>query len=123
MMTVERDFTTAQNKLARAAKAVQDARQSLNTVILGTCDHDAIVRDIDQFTAREACTVLAALRLFQAIQCQGGWVPPEIQSFFVGSTSIEVTRLRDLEHFETEAPLNTAELDDLCERIAVDFSR
>jgi hypothetical protein len=119
---VEPDFTEMQNKLARATQAVRDARESLNKAFCEIHD-DATLRNIDQFTAREACTVLAALRLFQVFQCHGGRLPSEIKSFLGRSSSGAVTRLTDLEHFETEAPLSVTELDDLCERIEVDFSR
>src|ERR1035437_9254885 len=101
-MTVEPDFKTVPNKLARAAHAVRDARESLNMAIR---DHGVTLRDIDQFTAREACSVLAALRLFQVIQCQGGGLPSEISGFLSRSGSRAVARLSDMEHFETEAPL------------------
>ncbi|MCU1275918.1 MAG: hypothetical protein JWO48_3349 [Bryobacterales bacterium] len=118
----ERDFTAVQNKLARAAQAVRDARESVNTAIREIGD-DAMLRDIDQFSTREACTVLAALRLFQVIQCDGGELPFGNLSFLGQSSSSAVTRLTDLEHFETETPLSVTELDDLCERIEVDFNR
>ena len=118
----ERDFTVVKNKLGRAAQAIRDARESVNTAIR-EIDDDAMLRDIDQFSAREACTVLAALRLFQVIQCDGGELPSKIKSFLSQSSSSAVTRLTDLEHFETESPLSGTELDDLCERIEVDFNR
>jgi hypothetical protein len=122
-MAVERNSTTVQNKLARAAKAIGEARESLNTAVREIGDPGATSRDIDEFTAREACSVLAALRLLQVIQCQGGELPSEIKGFLSRSSSSEVARLSDMEHFETEAPLSATELDDLCERIEVDFSR
>jgi hypothetical protein len=50
--TVERDSTTVQSKPARAAKAIREARESLNTAARETCDPGATSRDIDQFTAR-----------------------------------------------------------------------
>jgi hypothetical protein len=122
-MTGGRDFRATQNRLARAARAVRDARESLHSAILEIGDQDATLRDIDQFTAREGCTVLAALRLLQVIQFQGGELPAEIKSFLSGSTLSTVIQLTDMEHFETEKPLSVTELDDLCERIEVDFNR
>lgn len=114
---------TEQSKLAKAVQAVRYARESLNTAIREIGNDGTILRDIDQFTAREACTVLAALRLFQVIQQQGGGLPSEIESFLSRSNSRAVTRLTDMEHFETETPLGVKELDYLCERIDVDFNR
>jgi hypothetical protein len=122
-MTVERDFTTVSNRLAKATRAVRDARESLNSATREISGRDAALRDIDQFTAREACSVLAALRLVQVIQCQGGGLPAEIERFLSRSSPSAVARLSEMEHFETEAPLSVTELDDLCERIEVDFSR
>jgi hypothetical protein len=90
----------------------------LNAAIRAGHDDLTPVRDIDQFTAREACTVLAALRLFQVIERLGGELPSETRGFLSGGT-----RIADMEHFETEAPLSITELDALCERIAVDFTR
>jgi hypothetical protein len=122
-MTVERDFTTVSNSLAKATQAVRHARASLNTATREISGRSAALRDIDQFTAREACSVLAALRLLQVIQCQGGGLPAEIKRFLSRSGPGAVARLSDMEHFETEAPLGVTELDDLCERIEVDFNR
>ena len=122
-MTGAQDFSATRNRLARAARAVRDARESLNSAIIELCDDDATLRDIDQFTAREACTVLAALRLLQVIQFQGGELPSEIKSFLSGSTLSAVKQLTDMEQFETEVPLSVTEIDDLCERIEVDFKR
>jgi hypothetical protein len=123
MMTVERDFTSLENDLAMAGQAVRNARLALNKEIRERSGGDAIYRDIDQFTAREACTVLAALRLVQTIQLQGGALPAEIRSSFNTSRKGPEARLTDMEHFETEAPLGVEELEDLCERIDVDFNR
>jgi hypothetical protein len=122
MMTMpERDLTIVRNKLARASQAILEARGSLaSRESRGPGD---ILRDIDQFTAREACTVLAALRVLQVIQGQDGCLPAEIGEGLSRCTSGAMTRLAEMDHFETEAPLNVTELDYLCERIAVDFSR
>src|ERR1039457_6481564 len=68
VMTVERDFTTVSSRLAKATRAVRDARKSLNSATREISGRGAALRDIDQFTAREACSVLAALRLVQVIQ-------------------------------------------------------
>lgn len=122
-MTVERNFGTVPNRLAKATQAVRDARESLNSATREISGHGATLRDIDHFTAREACSVLAALRLLQVIQCQGGGLPTEIKRFLSRSSPSAVARLSDMEHFETEAPLTVTELDDLCERTEVDFNR
>jgi hypothetical protein len=111
------------NRLAKATQAVRDARESLNSATREISGHGAALQDIDQFTAPEACSVLAALRLLQVIQCQGGGLPSEIERSLSRSSASAVVRLSDMEHFETEAPLTVTELDDLCERIEVDFNR
>jgi hypothetical protein len=106
------------NKLTSAAQALRDAGELLNAAIRDGPDDLTPVRDINQLTAREACTVLAALRLFQVIQRLGGELPSETRGFL--SDGI---RVADMEHFESEVPLSITELDALCERIAVDFTR
>ncbi len=120
---MEQDMAMVQNRFAKAVQAVRDARESLNSAIREIADDGTIVREIDQFTAREACSVLAALRLLQIIQDKGGVLPSEIKAVFSRSSPGAVTRLADMEHFETEAPLSVMELEDLCERIDVDFTR
>jgi hypothetical protein len=120
---VKRDFGRVRNKLAKAAQAILEVRGSLVTTGPEGQGHDEIIRDIDQFTAREACTVLAALRVLQVIQGHDGRVPAEIGEVLSGCSSGTMTRLAEMDHFETEAPLNVTELDYLCERIAVDFGR
>jgi hypothetical protein len=123
MMTTEQDLTNVENDLVRARRAVRRARVSLNKSIREMDRDTATLRDIDQFTAREACTVLAALRVLQVIQRGGGALPMEVKSFLSRSGLDDATRITDMEHFETEAPLSVKELDDLCERIDVDFNR
>jgi hypothetical protein len=112
-----------ENNLTRARQAVRSAQDSLNIAIREVGGESLVLRDIDQFTAREACTVLAALRLLQVIQWQGGALPSEFRDIPSHSGPGAATRLTDMEHFETEVPLSPAELDDLCERIDVDFNR
>lgn len=60
-------------------------------------------QDIDQFTARESCTVLAALRYWQR--------------------TVEEPAEASPDHFEDVEPLNDEEIDDLCERITLDWTK
>jgi hypothetical protein len=120
---LNRDIMKVQDKLARTTQAILEARGSLIATSRTSRGHGEVLRDIDQFTAREACTVLAALRELQAIQWQGGRLPAEMGEGLSRCASGAVTRLAEMEHFETEAPLNVTELDHLCERIDVDFNR
>ena len=63
---------------------------------------------IDQFSAREACTVLAALRMLQQICAIGGRT----------SSGLAID---EMEHFEDTTPLSVDEIDALCERIAINW--
>ncbi len=60
-----------------------------------------------KFDYREVCTVLAALRVFQAHQLTD-YVPND-----------PGTRIKDMEHFEDCEPLTDEEIDALCERIRI----
>ena len=60
-----------------------------------------------RFDYREVCTVLAALRVFQAHNLTD-YVPNDLG-----------TRIMDMEHFEDCEPLNGDEVDALCERIGI----
>lgn len=82
-------------------------------------DKQEPTRDIDQFSAREACTVLASLRLFQQFRASGEAIPPVIGHpadpyFFTAAGTIE-----ELEHFEDVPPLSDSEIDVLAERIVM----
>jgi hypothetical protein len=78
-----------------------------------------VIRDIDQLSAREACTVLAALRVFQQLRAAGGNIPrvqnhPTDAYFFTAASTIA-----ELEHFEDVDPLSDSQIDELAERIRV----
>jgi 3-deoxy-D-arabino-heptulosonate 7-phosphate (DAHP) synthase class II len=66
-------------------------------------------RLICNFTFREFCTVLAALRVFQRVREAGGTIP--------GGGPCEEDTLDELEHFEDADPLTDRQIDNLCERI------
>jgi hypothetical protein len=67
-------------------------------------------RQINQLTAREACTVLAALRRLQT-------------ALYDDSTgSDEREEILAMDHFESEKPLANEEIDALCERINIDWT-
>ncbi|HLJ90640.1 MAG TPA: hypothetical protein VKZ53_27780 [Candidatus Angelobacter sp.] len=59
------------------------------------------------FTYQEACTILAALRVFQA---------HELTDFLPNDP---FTRIRNMEHFDDCAPLTDEEIDELCDRIEI----
>jgi len=69
---------------------------------------------IKAFTVREACTVLASLRTFQIIRnCE--------RPGFRKDVTFDATTICDLEHFENVEPLSVEEIDELCERITIDW--
>ena len=81
-------------------------------------DHENLHSVIDQFSAQEACTVLAALRVFQQMRAAGGRLAPDqtrTQPYcFAGGATID-----ELEHFEDATQLSDAEIDALADRIAI----
>lgn len=77
---------------------------------------------VDQFSAREACTVLAALRVFQQVRAAGGKIPAEPTHAVDPYHATCASTIGDLEHFENEPPLSDSEIDELADRIAVNWS-
>jgi hypothetical protein len=67
------------------------------------------------FTAREACTVLAALRCFQEIVAAA---KPGFNKDVIFNASAVIA----MEHFEDAEPLTLDEIDSLCERINVEWT-
>jgi hypothetical protein len=61
-------------------------------------------------TDSELNTILAALRVFQAIQDDGGRLPAIMREN-------DVLNLREMSHFEDCDPLGSREIDTLCERL------
>lgn len=74
---------------------------------------------IDQFSAREACSVLAALRVFQQVRAAGGTIPPHTAHADDPYCFTCSRTINELEHFEDSPPLSDSEIDELAERIAV----
>jgi hypothetical protein len=76
---------------------------------------------IDQLSAREACAVLAALRVFQQVRAAGGKIPPDL-AHPVEPYRFTIERtIEELEHFEDVTQLSDSEIDALAERIAVEW--
>ena len=74
---------------------------------------------IDQFSAQEACTVLAALRVFQQVCAAGGSIPPDLAHAIDPYYASGASTVEDLEHFDNAAQLSNSEIDALADRIAI----
>ena len=74
---------------------------------------------IDQFSAREACAVLAALRVFQQVRAAGGTIPPDLTNAVEPYPFTIVSTIEELEHFEDAVQLSDLEIDALADRIAI----
>jgi len=66
------------------------------------------------FTAREACTVLAALRCFQGILLHA---KPGLKK----DVTFDASDISSMTHFESCEPLSVDDIDGLCERITIDL--
>ena len=82
-------------------------------------DRENTSRVIDQFSAREACTVLAALRVFQQLRATGGALPPDAICAEQPHRFTLVSTINQLEHFEDATQLSDPEIDALADRIAI----
>jgi len=74
---------------------------------------------IDQFSAQEACTVLAALRVFQQIRATGGRIPPDLARSDDPYHATAARTIKDLEHFADATQLSDSEIDALADRIVI----
>jgi hypothetical protein len=73
---------------------------------------------IDLFSAREACTVLAAMRVFQQVRAAGGKIPSDTHGAEPYHFTVAGT-IGELEHFEDATQLSDSEIDALADRIAI----
>jgi len=74
---------------------------------------------IDQFSAQEACTVLAALRVFQQVRAAGGRIPPDLARSDDPYHATVARTIEDLEHFDDVTQLSDSEIDGLAVRMIV----
>jgi hypothetical protein len=73
----------------------------------------------NQFSAREACAVLAALRVFQQFRAAGGTIPPDLTNAVEPYPFTIAGTIEELDHFENAVQLSDLEIDALADRIAI----
>lgn len=76
---------------------------------------------IDQFSAREACAVLAAMRVFQQVRAAGGKIPIDTTHAVEPHHFTAASTIEELEHFEDVTQLSDAEIDALADRILINW--
>jgi hypothetical protein len=84
-------------------------------------DKEAASSVIDVFSTREACTVLAAMRVFQQVRAAGGKIPSDIAHRAEPHHFTAVGTIGELEHFEDATQLSDSEIDALADRIAINW--